>query len=162
MSIKVIQADYRNPQHARHVIELLDCYATDPMGGGMALSDYTAQNLIPALADRQDAFSILAYVDGQPAGLINCFEGFSTFACRPLINIHDVVVAGEYRGMGLSRKMFDMVEDIAQQRQCCKMTLEVVTGNTTAQAAYERFGFKPYQLDDKHGVAMFWEKSLSS
>lgn len=162
MAVKVIQADYHNPQHARHVIELLDCYATDPMGGGMALSDYTAQNLISALADRPDAFSILAYVDGQPAGLINCFEGFSTFACKPLINIHDVVVAGEYRGMGLSRKMFDMVEDIAQQRQCCKMTLEVVTGNTTAQAAYERFGFKPYQLDDKHGVAMFWEKSLAS
>src|SRR5690554_1870650 len=130
MAVKVIQADYHNPQHARHVIELLDCYATDPMGGGMALSDYTAQNLISALADRPDAFSILAYVDGQPAGLINCFEGFSTFACKPLINIHDVVVAGEYRGMGLSRKMFDLVEDIAQQRQCCKLTLEVVTGNT--------------------------------
>jgi len=160
MAVKVIQADYHNPQHARHVIELLDCYATDPMGGGMALSDYTAQNLISALADRPDAFSILAYVDGQPAGLINCFEGFSTFACRPLINIHDVVVAGEYRGMGLSRKMFDLVEDIAQQRQCCKLTLEVVTGNTTAQAAYERFGFKPYQLDDHHGQAMFWEKPL--
>ncbi len=160
MAVKVIQADYHNPQHARHVIELLDCYATDPMGGGMALSDYTAQNLISALADRPDAFSILAYVDGQPAGLINCFEGFSTFACKPLINIHDVVVAGEYRGMGLSRKMFDLVEDIAQQRQCCKLTLEVVTGNTTAQAAYERFGFKPYQLDEHHGQAMFWEKPL--
>ena len=92
MSVKVIQADYHNPQHARHVIELLDCYATDPMGGGMALSDYTAQNLIPTLADRSDAFSILAYVDGQPAGLTNCFEGFSTFACQPLINIHDVVL----------------------------------------------------------------------
>ena len=162
MTVNIIQADYRNQQHARHVIELLDCYATDPMGGGMALSDFTAQNLVPTLAERHDAFSILAYVDGQPAGLINCFEGFSTFACRPLINIHDVVVAGEYRGQGLSRKMFDLVENIAEQKQCCKLTLEVVTGNTTAQAAYERFGFKPYQLDDKHGVAMFWEKSLSS
>jgi ribosomal protein S18 acetylase RimI-like enzyme len=162
MSVKVIQADYHNSQHARHVIELLDCYATDPMGGGMALNDFTAQNLIPALADRSDAFSILAYVDGQPAGLINCFEGFSTFACQPLINIHDVVVAGEYRGMGLSRKMFDLVEKIAEQRQCCKLTLEVVTGNTTAQAAYERFGFKPYQLDEHHGQAMFWEKPLSA
>ncbi|KAA3640917.1 MAG: GNAT family N-acetyltransferase [Proteobacteria bacterium] len=160
MTVTVIQADYRNAQHARHVIELLDCYATDPMGGGMALSDYTAQNLISVLAERDDAFSILAYVDGQPAGLVNCFEGFSTFACRPLINIHDVVVAGEYRGMGISRKMFDMVEDIAQQRSCCKLTLEVVSGNTTAQAAYERFGFKPYQLDEHHGFAMFWEKAL--
>lgn len=160
MSVNIIQADYNNPQHARHVIELLDCYATDPMGGGIALSDFTAQNLIPNLAERKDAFSVLAYVDGQPAGLVNCFEGFSTFACKPLINIHDVVVAGEYRGMGISRQMFDYVEHMAKQRNCCKMTLEVVTGNTTAQTAYENFGFQPYQLDDKHGVAMFWEKTL--
>lgn len=160
MPVTVIQADYQNPQHARHVIELLDCYATDPMGGGEALSDYTAQNLIPELAKRPDALSLLAYVDGQPAGLMNCFFGFSTFACQPLLNIHDVVVAGEYRRMGISRKLFEFAENIAREKDCCKLTLEVVTGNTTAQAAYQRFGFKPYELDAHHGAAMFWQKTL--
>ncbi len=160
MPVKVIQADYHNPQNARHVIELLDCYATDPMGGGQALSDFTAQNLIPELAKRENAISLLAYVDGQPAGLMNCFIGFSTFACKPLLNIHDVVVAGEYRRMGISRQLFEYAENIARDKGCCKLTLEVITGNTTAQTAYERFGFKPYELDAYHGKAMFWEKSL--
>jgi GNAT superfamily N-acetyltransferase len=160
MTITVIQADYHNPQHARHVIELLDCYATDPMGGGEALSDFTAQNLISELADRSNALSILAYVDGQPAGLMNCFEGFSTFACQPLLNIHDVVVAGEYRRLGISRQLFDFAEKVARERDCCKLTLEVVTGNTTAQTAYENFGFKPYELDAHNGTAMFWHKPL--
>ncbi len=160
MTVNIIQVDYHNPRHAMHMIELLDCYATDPMGGGVALSDYTAQNLVPELANRNDAFSVIAYVDGQPAGLTNCFEGFSTFACKPLINIHDVVVASEYRRMGVSRKMFDKVEEIAKDRGCCKLTLELLSGNSIAQAAYENYGFKQYQLDDENGAAMFWEKQL--
>ncbi len=160
MTVEIVQVDYLNPQHAKHMIELLDCYATDPMGGGVALSDYTAQNLVSELAKRNDAFSLIAYVDGQPAGLTNCFEGFSTFACRPLVNIHDVVVASEYRRMGISRKMFDKVETIAKNKQCCKLTLEVLEGNSIAQAAYEKYGFNQYQLDDNNGAAMFWEKKL--
>lgn len=160
MTIEIVQVDYQNPQHAKHMIELLDCYATDPMGGGVALSDYTAQNLVPELAKRPDAFSLIAYVDGQPAGLTNCFEGFSTFACQPLVNIHDVVVASEYRRMGISRLMFDQVETIARNRNCCKLTLEVLEGNSIAQRAYERYGFSHYQLDQNHGSALFWQKHL--
>lgn len=160
MTVNIIQVDYHNPQHAHHMIELLDCYATDPMGGGVVLSDYTAQNLVPELAKRNDAFSLIAYVDGQPAGLINCFEGFSTFACKPLVNIHDVVVASEYRRLGISRRMFDQVEQIAQDKGCCKLTLEVLEGNSIAQSAYENYGFNQYKLDDSKGAAMFWEKKL--
>ncbi len=160
MSIEIIQVDYDNPQHALHMIELLDCYATDPMGGGVALSDFTAQNLVPELAKRSDAFSLIAYVDGQPAGLTNCFEGFSTFACKPLVNIHDVVVASEYRRMGISKKMFDEVEQLAKNKGCCKLTLEVLEGNSIAQSAYEKYGFNQYKLDDSNGAAMFWEKGL--
>ena len=160
MTVEIIQSDYNNPKHAHHMIELLDCYATDPMGGGVALSDFTAQNLVPELAKRNDAFSLVAYVDGQPAGLTNCFEGFSTFACKPLVNIHDVVVASEYRRMGISKMMFDRVEEIATKRGCCKLTLEVLEGNSIAQSAYEQYGFNQYKLDDTNGAAMFWEKKI--
>ncbi len=160
MTTQVILADYHNPRHGKHIIELLDCYATDAMGGGVALNDYVAQNLVPTLAKRQDAFSLIAYVDRQPAGLMNCFEGFSTFKCQPLINIHDVVVAEEYRRLGVSRALFDRAESIAKQRNCCKLTLEVIEGNSVAIKAYERFGFRHYTLDETHGGAMFWEKNL--
>lgn len=160
MSVQVIKANYKDKQHGKHMIELLDCYATDPMGGGVALTDYTAQNLVPALSQRPEAFSLIAYVDGQPAGLMNCFEGFSTFACRPLINIHDVVVAQEYRRMGVSRALFDWAEKEAVDRGCCKLTLEVLEGNAIARSAYENYGFHHYQLDPQMGSAMFWEKKL--
>lgn len=160
MTIKIIQANYNNPQHGRHIIEMLDCYANDPMGGNEALPDFVAQNLVYALSNRSDAISILAYVEGQPAGLLNCFEGFSTFSCKPLINIHDLIVATEFRGMGLSTKMLRMVEEIAKEKECCKLTLEVLENNVIAINSYRKFGFNHYELDPIMGRAEFWEKKL--
>ena len=160
MTIKIVQANYSNPQHGRHIIEMLDCYANDPMGGNEALPDYVAQNLVYALSNRSDAISILAYVEGQPAGLLNCFEGFSTFNCKPLINIHDLIVATEFRGMSLSTKMLTMVEEIGRERDCCKLTLEVLEQNVIAINSYRKFGFNHYQLDPIMGKAEFWEKKL--
>lgn len=161
MPIKIVQANYNNPEHATHIIEMLDCYANDPMGGNHALPDYVAQNLVHELSNRSTAISILAYVEGQPAGLLNCFEGFSTFNCKPLINIHDLIVASEFRGMGLSIKMMRMVEEIATERDCCKLTLEVLEKNYIAINAYKKFGFDQYQLDPIMGKAEFWQKTLN-
>jgi ribosomal protein S18 acetylase RimI-like enzyme len=139
---------------------MLDCYANDPMGGNEALPDYVAQNLVYALSNRSNAISILAYVEGQPAGLLNCFEGFSTFNCKPLINIHDLIVATEFRGMSLSTKMLTMVEEIGKERDCCKLTLEVLEQNVIAINSYRKFGFNHYQLDPIMGKAEFWEKKI--
>ena len=88
--MELIRADYNNPQHAAAILALLSEYALDPMGGGTPLPENTKQCLIGELALRPFAFSILAYVDGKPVGLANCFEGFSTFACATLFNIHEV------------------------------------------------------------------------
>ncbi len=161
MTIKIIQANYNDKKHARHIIEMLDCYATDPMGGNKALPDYVAQNLVYELSNRKDAISILAYVEGQPAGLLNCFEGFSTFSCKPLINIHDLIVATEFRGNGLSTKMLRMVEEIAIERDCCKLTLEVLEKNYIAINSYRKFGFHQYELDSVMGKAEFWHKKIT-
>ena len=103
---------------------------------------------------------MLAFVGGEPAGLVNCFEGFSTFACRPLVNVHDVVVKEPFRGLGLSQKMLQKVEEIARQRGCCKITLEVLEGNPVAQASYRKFGFDDSIFDPAHGRMLFWSKAL--
>ncbi len=160
MSIELILADYNNEQQGKDLVMLLNAYATDPMGGGTELADFTKQNLVKTLANRMDAFTVLCYVDGEPAGLINSIEGFSTFSCKPLINIHDVVVLPTFRGLGLSKKMFAKVESEAVSRGCCKLTLEVLEGNEVAKNAYIKIGFSGYELDPETGKAMFWEKKL--
>lgn len=160
MSIEITRADYADANHAAAIVEVLDAYARDPMGGGRPLSATVREGLVPALAARPDALSVLAFVDGAPAGLVNVFEGFSTFRCAPLLNIHDVAVVPEFRGQGLARRMLDLVEAIAIERGCCKLTLEVLEGNHPATALYRSIGFAGYALDPAMGQAMFWEKSL--
>lgn len=160
MEIESIVADYANEQHGIDIMMLIQSYALDSMGGGKALSAYTCDNLINALSKRNDAISILSYVDGKPAGLMNCFEGFSTFKCKPLINIHDVVVLHDYRGLGLCQRMLELIEKIALDKGCCKLTLEVLEGNDAAKNAYLKYGFKAYELDPANGKALFWQKSF--
>ncbi len=70
------------------------------------------------------AFSLIAYVNEQPAGLINAIMGFSTFKCQPLINIHDLAVIKTYRGQGISQALLSKLEELAVNKGCCKITLE--------------------------------------
>lgn len=158
--IQTLLADYRNPRHARALVELLDGYARDPAGGGTALAEAVKAGLPTALAVRPQAFSVLAFDGEQPVGLINCMEGFSTFACQPLVNVHDVVVLASHRGQRVVRRMFETVEAEARRRGACKLTLEVLSGNAPALRAYEREGFAGYQLDPAFGQALFLQKKL--
>lgn len=163
---RVEQADYANSEHAAALVSLLDAYACDPMGGGEPLTDFARLNLVTALAARPQAFSVLAFEGGrgdqpqQPIGLVNCFEGFSTFACQTLVNVHDVVVLPAYRGRRVAESMLDLVTDIARKRGACKLTLEVLQGNRAAVKLYERVGFSRYQLDPAMGQAHFFQKWL--
>jgi ribosomal protein S18 acetylase RimI-like enzyme len=160
--IEIVEADLNLPAHAEALVKLMNEYAIDPMGGGQGLSDYVKGNLSAELAKRKTAHVILAFVEGQAAGLIVYLEGFSTFACKPLLNIHDVIVAVSYRGRGLSKLLLQKAEEIAIALGCCKLTLEVLEGNHIAQSAYKAFGFSGYELNPQMGKALFWEKKLES
>lgn len=160
--IEIIEADYSLPEHGAAIVQLMDVYARDPMGGGKGLSAEVKANLVPALAKLAIARTILAYIDGEAVGLVNCMQGFSTFACQPLLNIHDVIVLPAYRGRGVAKLMLGKAEAIALEMGCCKLTLEVLEGNHPAQRAYQSVGFRPYSLDPKMGRALFWEKKLTN
>ena len=157
----ILVADYANPQHAEDIVYLLNQYALHPMGGGKPLDSAVVQNLVSELAKRSYAFSVLCYVNEAPAGLGNCMESFSSFKCKPIVNIHDLYVDGKYRGLGLSHALMDKVEQIAREKRSGKITLEVLEGNQVAQASYRKFGFAGYELDPEMGRAMFWEKQLT-
>jgi ribosomal protein S18 acetylase RimI-like enzyme len=162
-TIRVVQANYADARHAQALVYMLDEYARDPMGGGHALSDFARENLVTALAARLQAFSILAFDgadDTTPVGLVNCIEGFSTFACKPLVNVHDLAVKDGYRGLRIGERMLVLAEQVARARGACKMTLEVLEGNANAIRLYTRYGFASYQLGDAMGNAQFLQKWL--
>lgn len=158
--IEITLADYSNPKHRNAVIAMLDAYAKDPMGGGEGISDEVKESLIDEMAKRDHVFSLLAYDGDTPVGVANCVEGFSTFAAKPLMNIHDIAVIPEYRGQGVARKLLEEVKTLAEFRGCVKLTLEVLENNDRAKQAYKNFGFEPYELGDV-GQAEFWEMYLN-
>lgn len=162
MDIKIIKADYSSKIHANDLVLLLSRYAKDPMGGGEPLEQHVIDNVVIELSKLPHAFSIICYVDNSAAALINCFEAFSTFSCKPLVNIHDVIVLEEFRGKGLSQKMLKKVEEIAIAKGCCKLTLEVLSKNEAAMSSYKKYGFDSYTLDPEAGNALFWQKIIHS
>lgn len=157
----IVVADLTNPLHAQAVVSLLNEYSMDEMGGGAELPDVVKNNVVAELRKRPHAFAIIAFVQHEPAGLAICIEGFSTFACMPLLNVHDMIVSQKYRGRKLSQKILAKAEELARKRGCCKLTLEVLEGNKIAQNAYRSFGFEGYELNPTMGKAMFWQKKLS-
>lgn len=159
-SITVLRADCADPVHAAALVLLLDAYARDPAGGGEGLSDFAKQHLVRELAARPQAYSVLAFDGAQPVGLVNCIEGFSTFACKPLVNVHDVAVLSSHRGRGIAEQMLALAESIAKERGAVKMTLEVLSGNQPAMRLYERIGYGGYQLGQVMGTASFMQKWL--
>lgn len=159
-NIAALRADYANPAHAAALVLLLDAYASDPAGGGQGLSAFAKANLVSCLAARPQAYSVLAFDGEQPVGLVNCIEGFSTFACKPLVNVHDVAVLASHRGRGIAEQMLAQAELIARERGAVKLTLEVLSGNQPAMRLYERLGFAGYQLDPAMGSAQFLQKWL--
>lgn len=159
-TVTTVRADYADPAHAAALVLLLDAYASDPAGGGEGLSEFAKQNLVRELAARPQAYSVLAFDGTHPVGLVNCIEGFSTFACKPLVNVHDVAVLASHRGRGIAEQMLALAETIARERGAVKMTLEVLSGNHGAVRLYGRIGYAGYQLDPAMGTARFLQKWL--
>ena len=158
--LAVRRVNYQDQAQAQALVMLLDAYARDPMGGGEGLSEEVKSRLCRDLAQRSDAVSFIAWEGAQPLGLINCIEGYSTFKAQPLMNIHDIAVLPAYRGRGVGQALLAAAEAHARERGCCKLTLEVLTGNRVALRSYQRFGFAPYVLDPSAGQASFMQKWL--
>jgi ribosomal protein S18 acetylase RimI-like enzyme len=152
------RVNYHEPTDRAALCAMLNTYAQDPMGGATTIAAEPLARLCDDLAARPFAFSFLAWRGSDAVGLVNCFEGYSTFKAQPLINIHDLAVHPSARGKGVGQALMQAVELEAKARGACKITLEVLSGNSVALKSYDRFGFAAYQLDPSAGQAMFLQK----
>ncbi|HEX3008269.1 MAG TPA: GNAT family N-acetyltransferase [Bacteroidales bacterium] len=153
--IDIIQCDFKNVLHCEKVIELIDAYMRDPMGGGDPMPLENKKSLIEGLAAHPNAFVLFALYKGEYVGISTCFVNFSTFKVKPFIYVHDLAVLASHRGKGAGRKLLGKVIEIAQEKGYCKVTLEVRNDNANAQVLYKDLGF-----DECDPVMHYWEKML--
>ena len=160
MHLRVTRADLDDGAQAEAVVELIDCYARDLMGGGEPLPAAVRAALIPGLRGFAGTLVFLAWDGSHPVGVAVCFRGFSTFAARPLVNIHDLSVRPEWRGRGIGRALLRAVADWAREQGCCKLTLEVLDHNARARALYDAEGFRPPDMGHPGEQMLFLAKTL--
>jgi ribosomal protein S18 acetylase RimI-like enzyme len=158
--IKIIEADLSLRAHQEAVLAMVDAYSRDAMGDGKPLDQDVRAQLIPGLMKHPTTLIFLAFAGDQTVGAAVCFIGFSTFAAKPLINIHDFVVLPTSRGKGIGRQLLEAVEAKAKELGCCKLTLEVMDKNQQAVRMYQAAGFERYALQAEAGGAIFMSKPL--
>ncbi len=141
MPLQIELANLADPVQQSAIFELLDMYASEPVGGGQTLGEEVRHRLITGLAEQAHGRYFLGWHDQQPVAVAICFLGYSTFQARPLLNIHDLAVHREFRGRGLGTQLLRSLEAAAQRWGCCKLTLEVRHDNPAARRLYEQLGF---------------------
>jgi ribosomal protein S18 acetylase RimI-like enzyme len=159
MPIRIVEADLSLSQHQEAVLAMVDAYSRDPMGNGRPLDSDVRARLIRGLQEHPTTLIFLAFDEDNPVGAAVCFIGFSTFAAKPLINIHDFVVLPAARGKGVGRRLLEAVEK-TRKLGCCKVTLEVMDNNHQALQMYQAAGFVRYALQEEAGTAIFMSKPL--
>ena len=159
MELVIREADLTDSADSSALVEVLNSYACDEVGGGKPLSREVQERLPVALRRHPTTRVFLARVSGQPVGVAICFIGLSTFQARPLLNIHDLAVIPQWRGKGIGRALLSAVEAQAISAGCCKLTLEVQDTNGPARGLYERVGFSDFVVGAS-GPTRFLSKPL--
>ena len=139
--VMIRDADLERASDVDALFAILDAYAREPGGQNAPLAPGAREALAPGLRAHPDTFVLLACRAGRPIGAAVCFFGFSTFAGRDFLNVHDLAVLPGERGRGVGRALLDEAERRARARGCCKLTLEVHETNTGARRLYRDFGF---------------------
>lgn len=162
MPVEIREMDFASEAHAAGFLNVLDSYARDDMGGGAALTPEVRQRLVPALREQANALVLLAFEGDVVCGIATCFFGFSTFAARPLLNVHDLAVLPASRGHGVGRALLLAAEERARGRGCSKLTLEVREDNARARGLYQKRGFRDFELAGASYRTLFLAKALSA
>jgi ribosomal protein S18 acetylase RimI-like enzyme len=142
--IRVREADLEDPAQAEALALVIDSYARGPGGQNAPLSGWARGRLALGLRSHPAAMVLFAEIDAKPVGAAVCFWGFSTFAGKPSLNIHDLAVLPAVQGRGAGSALLSECERRARERGCCKLSLEVHDSNHGAKRLYEANGFGPW------------------
>lgn len=123
-----------------------------------ALSVEVAPDLVSQLFQLPYFHGFIAMVGNMSAGFAVCFESYSTYRAKKVLNIHDFMVAKSFRGTGVGKELLQGIEAYARSNDYLKITLEVDDDNIAAKKLYQACQFEDHQVKLK-GL-LHWQKYL--
>ncbi|WP_428755031.1 GNAT family N-acetyltransferase [Vibrio cionasavignyae] len=151
LNTSVVHVDIRQGVHYILFKTLFDEYSSK-------LSAEIDPNTVKNLFELPYFHGFLCFFENQPAGFAVCFESYSTYRAKKVINIHDFMVSDNFRGQGVGKVLLHGIERYCQECGVLKITLEVDDENTVAKRLYRSCDFKDYQVEQK-GL-QHWQKYL--
>jgi GNAT superfamily N-acetyltransferase len=97
------------------------------------------------LAERQgrDESVIYAVVEnGRALGFTQLYPSLSSVSMKPIWILHDLFVAEDARRQGVGAKLLCAARDHALRTGAARLALSTAVTNSTAQALYERHGWR--------------------
>lgn len=116
-------------------------------------------DIVDKLCELPYFIGFIAYLDDEPIGFAVCFESFSSYRCKKVLNVHDFMISAKFRGLGYGKTLLTAVEQFCIVNDYLKITLEVDDDNQSAQRLYASCGFEDHQVVLK-GL-LHWQKYLT-
>jgi GNAT superfamily N-acetyltransferase len=85
-------------------------------------------------------WSLIAELDGTPAGFALYFTSYSTWRGHHGIRLEDLYVTPALRGKGIGKALLVRLAQIAVEQGCPRLEWDVLDWNASAIAVYERIG----------------------
>ncbi|MCM1314132.1 MAG: GNAT family N-acetyltransferase [Prevotella sp.] len=84
--------------------------------------------------------SFIAYVDGEPVGVMNAFYKYTTFSGRKIFYIEDLYTRESFRGYGIGGKLLEKAKETAVSNDCGQIELKCASWNKRSAGFYESHG----------------------
>lgn len=153
-------ARLNEPKEATDFLALFTEYTRSLETPGGTEDEMIPPNLVEEIKKRPDVAVFLAYRKGHPVGFAVTVEGFSTFRALPVLNIHDIGVARNFREQGVGKTLLSAIRTEAKKRGCCKLSLEVNEHNASARHLYQAMGYSTLTGNDASERTLFMVKPL--
>ncbi len=125
--------------------QYLDFYQTDL---DEAITLHTWHRIIHP--EQADMIGLGVFVDGKLSGFTHLVFHPNTWSAEPCCYLEDLCVDAQVRGQGLGRALINAAQDLAQQKQCCRLYWVTTRDNHTAQQLYntlaEQTDFIQYKI----------------
>jgi len=152
MSTEIKYIEVNNLEHRQTVETLFQEYSSD-------VSAPIESTIVNQLFELPYFHGFLCVNDNEPVGFAVCFESFSTYRARKVLNIHDFMISNKARGQGLGNVLLSGIENYCRENDYLKITLEVDEDNVVAKRLYSSLGYEDFQVKLK-GLN-HWQKYLA-